>query len=240
MRHVKVQSVFATLQGEGRLAGTAAIFVRYVGCNVWSGLHRDRDRDVSRGFCAKFCDTDFVNVDKENHGGVYSEAGLVDRIAHLAEEHDTELVVLTGGEPTLQVTAEFVDLLHNRSKMVAIETNGSAMPPRNIDWISLSPKPPMRVHQDLIANELKVLYPVVSHPDRYLHHLAAESFPGNAFVMPLDVFAPARMLEAEYGTQSKVHLPFVTDDGVAACVKYVQENPGWKVGVQAHKLWGLK
>src|SRR5690349_10648662 len=133
----RVKEIFYTLQGEGMNAGRPAVFCRLTGCNLWSGYEKDRAIAV-----CKFCDTDFVGIDGINGGKYESASALGTAIERLwpAREAERRLAVLTGGEPALQVDAAFIDALHARGFLVAIETNGTIELPVGIDWICVSPK----------------------------------------------------------------------------------------------------
>src|SRR5262249_24251220 len=141
-----VKEIFYTLQGEGANVGRAAVFCRFAGCNLWSGLEKDRAEAI-----CDFCDTDFVGTDGEGGGRFSSAQAIADAIdAHWPNDSNVQsaicnlqsrkFVVCTGGEPLLQMTAEFVDALHERGFEIAIETNGTKLPPAGIDWICVSPK----------------------------------------------------------------------------------------------------
>jgi 7-carboxy-7-deazaguanine synthase (Cx14CxxC type) len=131
-----VREVFYTLQGEGANAGSAAVFCRFAGCNLWTGRERDREHAV-----CNFCDTDFVGVGPD--GGRFADAGA---LAHAVaarwptSEHANRLVVCTGGEPLLQLDGAAIDALHDRGFRVAVETNGTQPAPPGIDWLCVSPK----------------------------------------------------------------------------------------------------
>ena len=132
----QIKEISYTLQGEGANAGRPAIFCRFAGCNLWSGVEKDRETAVCR-----FCDTDFVGTNGPN-GGKYAKPGmLVDMIAAASgDDAAPTLVVLTGGAPMLQVDAKLIEALHDEGFEIAIETNGTLPVPRDIDWITVSPK----------------------------------------------------------------------------------------------------
>jgi organic radical activating enzyme len=157
-----VKEINLTLQGEGYNTGRRAVFVRFTGCNIWSGREKDRDRDSAKGLCAAWCDTDFVGTNG-NNGGRYSEHDLVEKIIELSNEIPC-LVVFTGGEPTLQLTKDLCEALQRRCYQVCVETNGS----RDLSplqeagvWITVSPKPPMPLHESVYSDcgvsELKLV-----------------------------------------------------------------------------------
>lgn len=147
-----VKEIFLTLQGEGMQAGRRAVFLRFSGCNLWTG--REEDRATAQ---CTFCDTDFVGMDGEN-GGRYSAEVLADKVAELWVEGERPLVVTTGGEPSLQLDAPLIDALHARGFEVAIETNGTLPAPEGLDWICVSPKAGTEVVQRA-GDELKLVWP---------------------------------------------------------------------------------
>lgn len=205
-----VKEIFYTLQGEGRNAGRAAVFCRFAGCNLWSG----READRARATCT-FCDTDFVGTDGPGGGRFPDPGSLAQAVADAwaGEPHD-RLVVLTGGEPLLQVDSSLVDALHERGFEIAVETNGTLPPPPGLDWICVSPKgtAPLVVAR---GDELKLVYPQPdASPDRF-EHLAFDSF----VLQPMD--GPGR----EANTQ--------------AAVAYCLAHPRWRLGLQTHKLLGI-
>src|ERR1700754_305606 len=131
-----VKECFLTLQGEGMQAGSRAVFLRFAGCNLWSGREEDR-----AGAQCNFCDTDFVGMDGEGGGKFKNADALADHIESLwGEGRDQRLVVITGGEPMLQLDPELVDVLHGRGFRVAVETNGTLPAVSGLDWICVSPK----------------------------------------------------------------------------------------------------
>ncbi len=147
-----VKEIFLTLQGEGMQAGRRAVFLRFAGCNLWSG----READRGRAQCT-FCDTDFVGTDGEN-GGRYDAAALADRVLALWGEGPRPLVVMTGGEPLLQADGELIAALHARGFEVAVETNGTQPAPAGLDWVCVSPKAGTEVVQRR-GDELKLVWP---------------------------------------------------------------------------------
>src|SRR5689334_85430 len=149
-----VKEIYYTLQGEGARTGRAAVFLRFAGCNLWSGLERDRASAV-----CKFCDTDFVGVDGDG-GGKFAVAD--DVAAHVAAKwrgaSGKPYVVCTGGEPLLQLDGELIGALHARGFEVAVETNGTVVAPASLDWVCVSPKSTAELKQ-LTGDELKLVYP---------------------------------------------------------------------------------
>jgi 7-carboxy-7-deazaguanine synthase (Cx14CxxC type) len=204
-----VKEIFYTLQGEGRNAGRAAVFCRFSGCNLWSG----REEDRADAACT-FCDTDFVGMDGVQ-GGRYPDAtALADTIAATwGGKAGARFVVLTGGEPLLQVDADLIEGLHTRGFEIAVETNGTIAPPPGIDWLAVSPKTlPLAVTG---GNELKLVYPNPRIAPAQVEHLAFDHF----LLQPLDSDARAANTEAT--------------------IAYCMAHPRWRLAVQGHKEWGI-
>ena len=204
-----VKEIFYTLQGEGANAGRAAVFCRFAGCNLWSG----REQDRAEADC-KFCDTDFVGVDGEGGGKFATADALADDCARVAGEAGATFIVLTGGEPMLQVDDGLIDALHARGFTIAIETNGTLPVPRAIDWICVSPKAGTDLRQRS-GDELKLVYP---QPDLDPETVAGLAF-SHRYLQPMD------------GPDAKTN----TDRAIAYC----KANPGWRLSVQTHKLLGI-
>lgn len=205
-----VKECFLTLQGEGVQAGSRAVFLRFAGCNLWSGLERDRAKADCR-----FCDTDFVGTDRPG-GGKYKEAAaLAERVAETWGEGAAErLVVITGGEPLLQLDEPLIEALHERGFQVAVESNGTLRAPSGIDWLCISPKAGTEVVQRR-GDELKLVWP---QPGLDLNALESWDF-ANFLVQPMD--GPER------------------EAAVAASIALAMERPKWRLTLQAHKLVGL-
>ena len=206
-----VKEMFLTLQGEGVQAGRRAVFLRFAGCNLWSGREQDRRDAVCR-----FCDTDFVGTDGTSGGKYRDAAALARAIAeNWGEGAADRYVVLTGGEPMLQVDDALIDALHARGFTIAIESNGTFAIPRSIDWICVSPK----AGSDLVqtsGDELKLVWP---QPGSDVGHLATLDFT-HRLVQPLD--------DPKAG------------DNVRACVELVMADPRWRLSLQTHKSLGLR
>ena len=206
-----VKEIFLTLQGEGAHAGRAAVFCRFAGCNLWSGREQDRTTAACR-----FCDTDFVGTDGTLGGRYGSASKLADTIAgQWISAAANRYVVLTGGEPLLQVDAALVEALHARGFSVGIETNGTIAPPDGLDWICVSPK----AGAELVVrqgHELKLVYPQAD--------AAPEAFAGLAFerfsLQPMDG-------------------PDVTEN-TARAVDYCLSHPQWRLSLQTHKALGIR
>ena len=205
-----VKEIFYTLQGEGANAGRAAVFCRFAGCNLWSG--REVDRATAE---CRFCDTDFVGTDGEG-GGKFREAADLAAAVQAAWQGGTSerFVVLTGGEPALQVDAALIDALHTHGFSIAIETNGTLPLPPGLDWICVSPKAGNELRQTT-GDELKLVFPQAG--------LAPESLLGLDF--------PRRFLSPMDG-------PALAEN-TAAAVAYVKAHPAWRLSVQTHKRIGI-
>jgi 7-carboxy-7-deazaguanine synthase len=206
-----VKEIFLTLQGEGAYTGRRAVFCRFAGCNLWSGLEKDRATAI-----CQFCDTDFVGTNG-TLGGKYTTAEkLAQTITGIwGNTPDNRYVVFTGGEPLLQIDSALIDAMHAAHFTIAIETNGTIDVPGGIDWICVSPK----AHAKTIVtrgNELKLVYPQEnSNPEIY----AAWNFE-HFFLQPLD----------------NQHQP----ENTQAAINYCLEKPKWRLSLQTHKLTGLR
>ncbi|OYY89327.1 MAG: 7-carboxy-7-deazaguanine synthase [Sphingomonas sp. 28-66-16] len=207
-----VKEMFLTLQGEGMQAGRRAVFIRFAGCNLWSGREEDRARAVCR-----FCDTDFVGIDGVGGGRFEQAAGLAAAAAaHWGEaDRAARFVVLTGGEPMLQIDDGLVEALHAQGFEIAIETNGTIAVHPGIDWICVSPKAGSSVVQTR-GDELKLVWP---QPGTDLAAIASWDF-AHWLIQPLD--SPA--FEANR----------------AAAIDLVLADPRWRLSLQTHKLLGLR
>ena len=210
-----VKEMFYTLQGEGANTGRAAVFCRFAGCNLWSGRERDR-----AGAVCRFCDTQFVGTDGLGGGKFACATTLAKACAAMAGEALTRdgapmLVVLTGGEPMLQVDDALIAALHEKGFEIAIETNGTLAVPRAIDWICVSPKAGAPVVQTS-GDELKLVYPQAE--------LMPEQMEGLAFTH--------RYLQPMAGADGVVN--------TTAAVAYCQAHPAWRLSLQTHKLLGIR
>jgi 7-carboxy-7-deazaguanine synthase len=208
-----IKELYYTLQGEGANAGKPAVFCRFAGCNLWSGREEDR-----AGAVCKFCDTDFFGTDGPGGGLFQTPEALAAAALALwpagAEKQPRPLIVCTGGEPLLQLDAPLVDALRTMGFDVAVETNGTRMPPPGLNWVCVSPK----AGADLVlksGEELKLVYPQPgAGPELYeglnFHHF---------FLQPMD--GPER------------------EKNTKLCVQYCLGHPRWRLSLQTHKYLGL-
>ena len=205
-----VKEIFLTLQGEGGQAGRPAVFCRFSGCNLWTGREQDRAQAVCR-----FCDTDFVGMDGVG-GGRFADAEALAAAVEAAWQGGAEnrLVVLTGGEPLLQLDAALIAALHGRGFSLALETNGTISAPHGVDWICVSPKADAPVVQTS-GQELKLVYPQDGVDPARFEALAFERFA----LQPMDGPALA--------------------ENTAAAIAYCLAHPRWRLSVQTHKYLGI-
>lgn len=217
-----VKEAFYTLQGEGMQAGRAAVFVRFTGCNLWSG--RESDRKTAR---CRFCDTDFVGTDSDSGGGRYTAPQLADRVfklwnagCPLSPPLFKPLVVCTGGEPLLQLDEDLLKAFHSLGFEVAVESNGTVKAPEGIDWLCISPKTPRSELKQTSGHELKLVYPQdVNHPDDF-RDLNFTHF----FIQPKEGLFD--------GTDTLRN----RESAVEYCLSY----PQWRLSLQTHKILGLR
>jgi 7-carboxy-7-deazaguanine synthase len=206
-----VKEIFYTLQGEGANTGRPAVFCRFAGCNLWTGREEDR-QDAT----CTFCDTDFVGTDGLRGGRYASPEHLARAVAAAwpGESSGSRFVVCTGGEPLLQLDELLVEALHQENFEVAVETNGTRVPPAGVDWLCVSPK----AGADLVVrsgDELKLVFPQASAPPSNFEDLDFAHF----FLQPMD--GPER----ERNTQ--------------AALEYCLAHPRWRLSLQTHKLLGI-
>ena len=205
-----VKECFLTLQGEGVQSGSRAVFLRFAGCNLWSG----REQDRATADC-RFCDTDFVGTNGEGGGKFGSAEKLAEQVARLwGNGEEQRLVVITGGEPMLQLDDALVDALHARGFRVAVETNGTLPAVGGVDWICVSPKGGTDVVQRA-GNELKLVWPQEGIDPVELETWSFDHF----LVQPMDC--------AE------------REAAVDAAIRLAMERPKWRLSLQAHKVVGL-
>jgi 7-carboxy-7-deazaguanine synthase (Cx14CxxC type) len=208
-----VKELFYTLQGEGANAGRPAVFLRFAGCNLWSGREEDRAEAVCR-----FCDTEFVGTDGPGGGRFPTAEALAEAVSRAWPRSSAELarrlVVCTGGEPLLQLDEPAIEALHQRGFEVAVETNGTIAAPPGLDWICVSPKAEAPLVQTS-GNELKLVFPQEgAEPERY-RGLRFQHF----FLQPMD--GPDRA------------------GNTARAVQYCLSHPEWRLSLQTHKMLGI-
>ena len=209
-----VREMYYTLQGEGAKTGHPAVFLRFAGCNLWSGREADR-----AGAVCRFCDTEFVGTSGKGGGKFGSAAALADAVAAkwpAAASAGDRYVVCTGGEPLLQLDAAAIEALHEREFLVGVETNGTIAAPPGIDWLCVSPKANAGLRQ-CSGDELKLVYPqreAEAQPERF-EALAFRHF----FLQPLD--------DADRGANTR------------AAIDYCLAHPRWRLSIQTHKVLGI-
>ena len=206
------KEIFYTLQGEGGNVGRAAVFLRFAGCNLWSGLERDRATAV-----CNFCDTDFVGTDGSGGGKFKTAELLAEAVSqHWPKENeDRKLVVCTGGEPLLQLDDAAVEALHRRGFEVAVETNGTIPAPAGIDWLCVSPKANAELKQ-ASGDELKLVYPQpLARPEQFEHL----NF-GQFLLQPMD------------GPD--------LEENTRLTIEYCLKHPQWRFSLQTHKVIGVR
>ena len=206
----KIKEIFLTKQGEGYHTGRKSVFIRFSGCNLWSGLEKDRHKAI-----CNWCDTDFIGTDGIN-GGSYSLNEVIKIVCELWPINNDEkpFVVCTGGEPLLQLDQFFVDEIHKNGFEIAIETNGTYLPPDKIDWICVSPKNNTNL---IIKNgdELKFVYPQSNFEPQQFENFNFNHF----FIQPMDGI--------NYNKNIKMSK------------KFIEKNPKWKLSLQTHKILGF-
>jgi 7-carboxy-7-deazaguanine synthase (Cx14CxxC type) len=205
-----VKEIFLTLQGEGMQAGRRAVFLRYAGCNLWSGREADRAAAV-----CSFCDTDFVGVDGPGGGKFADAEALATAVdACWGAGSGNRYVVVTGGEPLLQLDAAAIEALHARGFEIGVESNGTIAAPDGIDWLCISPKAGSTVVQRA-GNELKLVWPQPGSDWRAMEGWAFDHF----LIQPMD------------DARGKAN--------VDAAVAFTLDHPKWRLSLQTHKLLGL-
>jgi 7-carboxy-7-deazaguanine synthase (Cx14CxxC type) len=205
-----VKEIFHTLQGEGAQVGRAAVFCRFAGCNLWSGREVDRAKAV-----CKFCDTEFVGMNGSGGGKFERADALAATIdATWVGSPERKFVVVTGGEPLLQLDSDLVTAVKRRGFEIAIETNGTLDPPPGINWTCVSPKAnaPLRLKR---GNELKLVYPQEGLDPTDLAGLEFDHF----WLSPMD--GPMR------------------SENTRAAIDYCLSNPKWRLNLQTHKITGI-
>lgn len=207
-----VKEIFYTLQGEGANAGRPAVFCRFSGCNLWSGREEDRLQAI-----CQFCDTSFVGTDGSGGGKFTSAENLAYAIstAWLPTDHEHRFVVLTGGEPLLQVDEPLIEALHRQGFTIAIETNGTIPVPKEIDWICVSPK----AGSNLLVtkgDEIKLVYPQIGTAPELFNKLEFRHF----FLQPMD------------NASQKSNIQFA--------MHYCLDHPQWHLSLQTHKVLQIR
>lgn len=208
-----VKEMFYTLQGEGINAGRPAVFLRFSGCNLWSGLEKDR-----AGAVCSFCDTDFVGTDGPGGGKFKTAEALAEAVKQLWPDEGGSaepMVVCTGGEPLLQLDEAAVEALHAHQFYIAVETNGTVKAPKGIDWLCVSPKSTAPVVQTQ-GDELKLVYPQLKAPPEHFKDLDFRHF----LLQPMD--GP----DIETNTQKTID--------------YCLAHPQWRFSLQSHKVIGVR
>ena len=205
-----VKEIYFTLQGEGYHTGRPAVFIRFTGCNLWTGLEWDRQSAI-----CNWCDTDFVGTDGPN-GGKYSAIEITNIISDLWPESQPSrpYIVCTGGEPLLQMDNTLIETIHDAGFEIGLETNGTILPPQGIDWICVSPKS----KADFIlkrGNELKIVFPQSGINPRQHENLEFDHF----FIQPMD------------GKEQ--------EENIKKSEEFVFKHPQWKLSLQTHKIVGI-
>tara|TARA_S200000501_G_scaffold181209_1_gene170657 strand:- start:1644 stop:2276 length:633 start_codon:yes stop_codon:yes gene_type:complete len=206
-----IKEIYYTIQGEGFHTGRSAVFVRFTGCNLWTGHEKDRENAI-----CNFCDTDFIGTDGPGGGRFQTPDDLVENILSKWPSRSIEqrFVVFTGGEPLLQMNEELINVLHFNKFEIAIETNGTVNAPKNIDWVCVSPK----AGSDLIitkGNELKLVYPQHGIDPSQYENLNFDHFS----LQPMD-------------NES-------LNENIQKTIKYCHEHPLWRLSLQTHKFVGI-
>jgi 7-carboxy-7-deazaguanine synthase (Cx14CxxC type) len=206
-----VKEIFLTLQGEGVHTGRRAVFLRFAGCNLWSGREQDRSSAVCR-----FCDTDFVGTDGEGGGKLATPGAVAETVAATwgSVVGGTPYVVITGGEPLLQLDAPLIDALHTHGFEIGVETNGTIPAPPGIDWLCVSPKAGSKTVQRS-GNELKLVWPQPGSDAGAMSGWAFDHF----LIQPMD------------GPELAANR--------AACIDFILANPKWRLATQTHKILGI-
>ena len=225
-----VKEIFLTLQGEGAQAGIAAIFLRFAGCNLWTGLPRDRASAI-----CKFCDTDFIGTDGVNGGKFTTAQDLACAVDALwpqvqEQKRGQKWVVCTGGEPLLQLDQALIAALHQCGFKIAVETNGTIKAPQGIDWLCVSPKARAPLQQKS-GHELKLVYPQAeNHPDDFTD-LDFQIFS----LQPRD----DRPLNKAKNHNKKNDNKSNDDENMRAVIAYCLAHPQWRISLQSHKIMDI-
>ncbi len=204
-----IKETFYSLQGEGFHSGRPAVFLRFSGCNLWTGRETDRGSAV-----CSFCDTEFVGTNGAGGGKFSSANELAIHVRKLWRANGDPFVVCTGGEPLLQLDPNLIAALHEQGCEIAVETNGTILPPPDLDWICVSPKAGSKL-VIRAGDELKLVYPQMDAPPERFENLDFQHF----FLQPMDCEQ--------------------FEDNTHASLQYCLENPQWKLSLQLHKQLGI-
>jgi 7-carboxy-7-deazaguanine synthase len=208
-----VKEVYCTLQGEGFHTGRTAVFVRFTGCNLWTGREQDRNEAV-----CTFCDTDFVGTDGPGGGKFATAEALAKHVRHIwnetAGDAGRAFVVCTGGEPLLQIDSSLIDALHDKNCEIAVETNGTIAAPVGLDWVCVSPKSDAPLVQKS-GDELKLVWYQIKAPPSRFETLLFDHF----YLQPMDGPSAQRF----------------TKEATEYCLKH----PKWRLSLQTHKMLGI-
>ena len=209
MKKYAVKEIFYTLQGEGAHTGRPAVFLRFSGCNLWSGREVDRHKAI-----CQFCDTDFWGTDGQN-GGKYNASELANLVDDLWPENTAyKYIVCTGGEPLLQLDEKLIEKLHEKGFFIAIETNGTLELPQGVDWVCMSPK----ANTEIVVqkgDEIKVVYPQKGIDTKDFEQLDYKYF----YIQPMD-------------SEEQ-------EDNILKAIIFCKENPKWRISLQTHKVLGI-
>ena len=207
----KIKEMYYTLQGEGGQSGRPAVFLRFSGCNLWSGREEDRHKAI-----CQFCDTNFWGTDGVNGGKYSTPEAVVDAANQLYPiDFDNKYVVCTGGEPMLQLDQALVDAFHEQGFEVGIETNGTIPVELDLDWICVSPKENTVIKQRR-GDELKIVFPQGTMDPKEWEAMDFRHF----YLSPMDDER--------------------TSENIKRCVAYCLENPHWRLSLQTHKILDIK
>ncbi|MBL4854128.1 MAG: 7-carboxy-7-deazaguanine synthase [Robiginitomaculum sp.] len=236
-----VKEIFLSVQGEGAHTGRVSVFIRFSGCNLWSGREKDRANAV-----CKFCDTQFVGTDGLGGGQFKTAALLADEVLSYwpmnhdgkhddrdGEKHGEKWVICTGGEPLLQLDAPLITALHAAGFKVAVETNGTLKAPSGIDWLCVSPKADAKLVQ-VSGDEIKLVYPQIENKPEDFAHLDFQVFS----LQPLDNKKDSKKdnkKDNEKGDEKDD-----TQDTMRAAFNYCLKHPNWHLSLQTHKYLGVR
>jgi 7-carboxy-7-deazaguanine synthase len=239
-----IKEMFLTIQGEGYWSGQRAVFLRFAGCNVWTGRDEDRERDKAAGCCAAWCDTHFRGTNGQM-GGHLTAAEITARVKTLWSSSRVRsafvpgdvpgggdpFVVCTGGEPSLQLDGPLVGALRGAGCWLSVETNGSHELPHGIDWVTLSPKPPMMVVARSY-NEVKVVYPAVDP-------LPWAKYGEYLFISPLDQAPLIGLRKSGAPEAVGERIAMTVMPAYDEALAFVMAHPEWRLSLQTHKILGV-